>query len=101
MRSDSSRRFRIPLAAAFALAAAVLTVAPAAHAQSYGPGDQVLTLGSMDFRPLTNAGVYSFNFSDGYVYGGPTDHVAMLKLPDGAGSSRSACTPTCPTSSRS
>jgi len=83
MRSESPRRFLIALAAALTVAA-VLALAPPAFAQSYGLGDQVLTLGSMDFRPLTNAGVYSFNFADGYVYGGPTDHVAMLKLPDGA-----------------
>jgi len=83
MRAHSPSRLLPALAAALALAALVGVVRPAA-AQSYGLGDQVLTLGSMDFRPLTNAGIYSFDNADGYVYGGATDHVAMLKLPDGA-----------------
>jgi len=66
MRAHSPSRLLPALAAALALAALVGVVRPAA-AQSYGLGDQVLTLGSMDFRPLTNAGIYSFDNADGYV----------------------------------
>jgi hypothetical protein len=82
MRSDSPRRIRIALAAGLALAA-LAALAPAARAQSYGLGDQVTTLGSMEFRPLTNTTAYTFNPPDGYVYG-QGDYLAPLRLPDGA-----------------
>jgi S-layer homology domain len=57
-----------------------------AAAQSYGLGDQVLTLGAAAFHPFVYN--YQFNYSlvDGYVYGldGTGEYTALLTLPDGA-----------------
>jgi len=69
---------------AFLLALGSLAAARLAEAQSYGPGDQVTTIGSMEFRPLTTGLSYTFQPTDGYVYGAPNDYLAPLRLPDGA-----------------
>jgi S-layer homology domain len=53
--------------------------------QSYGLGDQVLTLGGADFRPNLNSEVYYFA-GDGYLYvlGSSSIFIAPIHLPDGA-----------------
>jgi S-layer homology domain len=60
-------------------------LAPAARsaAQSYGLGDQVLTLGAAAFRPTQDGYQFTTGSTDGYLYGFAS-HVAPLTLPDGA-----------------
>ena len=54
-----------------------------ALAQSYGEGDQVLTIGAVEFRTLGSSGT-SID-SGGYLrYPGESVHLAPLYLPDGA-----------------
>jgi len=77
-----NRRPWILLAAALASAA---PIAPAS-AQSYGPGDQVLTVAAAAFRDVEGHGVIG---ADGYLYkadsNNPGRHFyASFKLPDGA-----------------
>src|SRR5271154_6037018 len=55
-----------------------------ASAQSYGPGDQVLTIGPAEFAPQGSGITYSFGGTDSYLYGGGSTYVAPLRLPDGA-----------------
>jgi hypothetical protein len=74
----TSRRSSL-LAALFA--GAVLAVAAPAFPQSWGLGDQVLTLSSAAFRPMVNGPIT--NYSSGYIYGTAL-YVAPLELPDGA-----------------
>ena len=60
---------------------------PAIRAQSYGPGDQVLTVGAASFRGQNHQPVFH---ADGYLYNAnPNDnngsiYYAPLRLPDGA-----------------
>jgi len=70
--------FRVSiLVASFALGSS------AAPAQSYGPEEQVLTVGAAEFRSLTS-GDTSID-SNGYLYGGSEiDYWAPLSLPEGA-----------------
>lgn len=65
------------------LAVVALAAAAPALSQSYGLGDQVLALGATDFRPVNNTTTYSFNLSDGYLYG-PANYLGPLTLPNGA-----------------
>lgn len=64
-----------------AVLAAALGSATAA-AQSYGTGDQVLTLGPADFRPADGL-VAQTGSTDRYLYGAGA-YYAPLSLPDGA-----------------
>ena len=66
---------------AMLLAGAVFAAAAPAFAQSYGLGDQVLTVSSAAFRPLVNGPIA--NYGNGYIYGTAV-YVAPLELPDGA-----------------
>jgi len=75
-----------------ALAMAVMLVgAPvsAARSESYGPNDQVVTIGVTDFHPQQSQFLKGFYVgSDGYLYGDGmgdgNDYTAPLPLPDGA-----------------
>ena len=52
--------------------------------QSYGVGDQVLTLGGADFHTASSSQTYFFA-ADGYVYpSGANQYIAPIHLPDGA-----------------
>src|SRR5262245_51036016 len=58
--------------------------AHSASAQSYGLGDQVLTIGAADFRPRDGSNnTYSLQPNEGYLFG-PGNYYAPLALPDGA-----------------
>jgi hypothetical protein len=78
---------RIPWAGAgrvrFLLALVFVARAAVSAAQSYGLGDQVLTLGAAAFRPTHSAYDVNRHPSDGYFYG-EIEYVAPLTLPDGA-----------------
>jgi hypothetical protein len=79
-----NRRLPVLVTAAFAFAAGFLPVAAAG--QSYGTGDQVLTLGPMAFRGRDSTLTF-LTASDGYLYGYDPSfelYVAPLTLPDGA-----------------
>jgi len=54
-----------------------------ARAQSYGPEEQVLTIGAAEFQPLVSGN--GLLHSDGYLYyGGSLEFLARLSLPEGA-----------------
>jgi hypothetical protein len=56
----------------------------AALAQSYGPQQQVLTIGGAEFENMSNFGYYYIH-GDGYLYTGNTsDYAAPLSLPEGS-----------------
>ncbi len=55
-----------------------------ASGQSYGLGDQLLTIGPTDFRPTFSGATYSISLADGYLYGQGYGFAAPLRLPDGA-----------------
>jgi hypothetical protein len=67
-----------------ALAVSALPAA-VARAQSYGTGDQVLTIGPAEFQPgdWLTAGRFTRGSTDRYIYG-CCDYLAPLNLPDGA-----------------
>jgi len=69
-----SIRFAFSVLAVLALAAPVL-------AQSYGPSDQTLTIGSTEFRPFDSAQTYGY--VGGNYLAGVGTYEAPLKLPDG------------------
>ena len=60
----------------------VLAASNRALAQSYGPGDQVLTISAADFHPSSSVGAFSQEYT-GYLYG-PGAYLASINLPDGA-----------------
>jgi len=70
---------------ASALGLAALALAAPALAQSYGPGDQELTIPAAAFRPTqgTNTGYVYNEAGDGYLFGGGS-YYAPVDLPDGA-----------------
>jgi S-layer homology domain len=72
--------FRRPLLASL-LAVAAFSIAAAGLSQSYGLGEQVLTVSSAAFRPVANGTIASYNA--GYISGTGL-YVAPLELPDGA-----------------
>jgi hypothetical protein len=77
----TSRRLSI---LASVLGVLALAVAVPALSQSYGPGDQILTIGAAEFRPDNSSNTYDVNFFDGYLYGNGYSYIAPLRLPDGA-----------------
>ena len=82
MCSDRTRirgRFRIPALVALVFAASAWR----ARAQSYGLGDQVLTLGAAAFESADSDHPSGISQSDGYLFGSAS-HVAALTIPDGA-----------------
>jgi len=64
-------------------AVVALGLAGPALSQSYGLGDQVLTIGATEFRPNYGSNNTYFYGSDGYLYGSGI-FIAPLRLPDGA-----------------
>ena len=80
-----SHRIRLTHAACVRVFLALIVVAAAggAAAQTYGLGDQVLTLGAAKFHPAQDGYHFLTGFTDGYLYGFAT-HVAPLALPNGA-----------------
>jgi hypothetical protein len=54
----------------------------AALGQSYGPGEQVLAIGSPAFQPAASGGTF-FRSGNAYLYGAG-NYLAPLALPDGA-----------------
>ncbi len=75
------RRSR-PLSSILALVA--LAVAAPAFSQSYGVGDQVLTVGALEFRPVFNSTPYSYSGIAGYLSTDNATFRAPLALPEGA-----------------
>ena len=65
------------------LAASSFLLASWASAQTYGPNDQILTIGAAEFHPTSSTQVTSFNLGDFYI-GGSGDYLAAVRLPDGA-----------------
>ena len=66
------------------LGVVALAVALPALSQSYGLGDQELTIAAAAFRPVQSNTSYSFNEAgDGYLFGGGS-YYAPVDLPDGA-----------------
>jgi S-layer homology domain len=65
------------------LVAVLLARSTCASAQSYGPGDQVLTIGAAEFRSQLTQDTYID--ADGYLYYNGFDlYLAPLSLPEGA-----------------
>jgi hypothetical protein len=59
------------------------SLVPCARAQSYGPEEQVLTIGAAEFQPLVSGD--GLLHDDGYLYHrGSLEFVARLSLPEGA-----------------
>jgi len=83
MRSDDS--IRPSQAARLSVVPMLALLTPSAHsaAQSYGLGDQVLTLGAAEFHSARSTDPVSTNFTDGYLYG-LASYIAPLRLPDGS-----------------
>jgi S-layer family protein len=81
----SHERTRLHRAAAVCVLLALVLLAPAARAkaQSYGLGDQVLTLGAVAFRPRDSLAQYATPNGVFYLYG-QGEFAAPLTLPDGA-----------------
>jgi hypothetical protein len=65
------------------LAALTFLVSNRALAQSYGLGDQVLTISAADFHPY-NSSTSSFFYEDFGYLSGNGDFIAAINLPDGA-----------------
>jgi hypothetical protein len=81
-RGEVMRHSSVPLSIPF-LVAVVALLASAARAQSYGPEEQVLTIGAAEFRSLHSVDTYID--ASGYLrYNGDLVHLAPLSLPEGA-----------------
>ena len=73
-----------PRASLGVVALALALCHSAALAQSYGPQQQVLTIGGAEFENMSNFGYYYIH-DDGYLYTGNTsDYAAPLSLPEGS-----------------
>ncbi len=69
------------------LAVCIVDFASIARAQSYGPGEQVLVIGSSAFRPIEQEVSGRIDNTDGYLYpgaGAASDYSAAVTLPEGA-----------------
>lgn len=74
---------RLPLNRAFLFLLLASLTRPAG-AQSYGLGDQVMTVSSIEFRPIVNSTSWGLHIEDGYLYADLVGFAAPLSLPDGA-----------------
>ena len=71
-----------PLLAVAIFLGAVLAFASSTTGQSYGPNDQVLTIGSAEFHEV-NGQPFTYHSDSGYA-GGGNSFMAPVHLPDGA-----------------
>jgi hypothetical protein len=76
-----SRRVRVLIR--LTLGVALLVVSAVTFAQSYGLGDQILSLGYAAFRSQSSDMPYGMHV-DGYLYGTSPSFVASVQLPQGA-----------------
>ncbi len=77
---------RAPILTRLILGTAFLGIAAMTLAQSYGLGDQILSLGYAAFRPQVSGTVFTQQ-NDGYLYGTSSNgatYVASVQLPQGA-----------------
>lgn len=79
-----TRTRALALVAATAAALASSLAAVPALAQNYGTGDQVLTVGALEFRPVFGTTPFSYSGESGYLSTDSAAFRAPVKLPDGA-----------------